>query len=561
MARDEAVLSSFGYRQELRRALGLFSLYAVAFSVISITTGITLNYGFAIGNFGPAGIWTWLVVGAGQLMVALIIAELGTRMPLAGCAYQWTARLLHSGYGWFVGFIGVGAAAIAVAGITLLATAPFAATLLGWNTNNPRLILLLAYVLVLLPVVINIISVRLAAGINNMAVLTEILGMVGFGVALFLAWATREHSRGIHRSLSYLTHTGTVTPPWYGFALAGLIGIFTIIGFEFAANAAEEAKNARLTVPRAVILSVVTAALLGFIALVGFTIALPDAHAPDPISTVAFWFGTFWTKVFLVLVITSIFALTVVVTGAAARVVYAMARDNMLPFSPTLRKVNCQTRTPVIAMAVVLLVTAAFVQYGYLAGGSASGAFGALIGATSIIAYTTYLMIVISYAVRRKQLDAVPGQFSLGRWAQPVIVIALGWVLVALGVLTLPQVFRKADYVSGAVIALAALWYVAALRGRLARGEAGTDLITDEVDRPCESSSPWVGLPTRVPTRAVRPAAVTCGSHCRPAPHRTASADRQARSGTEEGRGPWQSCSSAGVLLVAYFVFGRRRQP
>ena len=67
-SRDEAVLSSFGYRQELRRALRLFSLYAVAFSVISITTGITLDYGFAIGNFGQAsgrgwwwglGSWWW----------------------------------------------------------------------------------------------------------------------------------------------------------------------------------------------------------------------------------------------------------------------------------------------------------------------------------------------------------------------------------------------------------------------------------------------------------------------------------------------------------------------
>src|SRR5271166_2142679 len=181
--RDEAVLSSFGYGQELRRALRLFSLYAVAFSVISITTGITLDYGFAISNFGPAGIWTWLVAGTGQLMVALIIAELATRMPLAGYAYQWTARLLHSGYGWFVGFICLGAGAISVAGITLLATAPFVATLFGWDTSKPRLLLLLAYVLLLLPVVINIISVQLAARVNNLAVFTEILGMVGFGVA------------------------------------------------------------------------------------------------------------------------------------------------------------------------------------------------------------------------------------------------------------------------------------------------------------------------------------------------------------------------------------------
>ena len=121
-----------------------------------------------------------------------------------------------------------------------------------------------------------------------------------------------------------------VAPLWYGFALAGLIGIFTIIGFELAANLSEEAVNARLTVPKAVIYSVITAMTFGFIALVGFTMALPDVKSPDPIGTVAFWVGTFWTKVFLELVITSIFALTVVVTGGAARLVYALARDNML---------------------------------------------------------------------------------------------------------------------------------------------------------------------------------------------------------------------------------------
>ena len=434
--RDEAVLSSFGYGQELRRALRLFSLYAVAFSVISITTGITLNYGFAVSNFGPAGIWTWLIAGTGQLVVALIIAELSTRMPLAGYAYQWTARLLHSGYGWFVGFISLGAMAISVAGITLLATAPFVATLFGWDTSNPRLLLLLAYVLLLLPVAINIISVQLAARVNNVAVFTEILGMTGFGVALFLAWATKSHSRGINRSLGYLTHTGSVSPLWYGFALAGLLGIFTIIGFELAANLSEEAIDARLTVPKAVILSVITAVTFGFIALAGFTMALPDVKSPDLIGTVTFWFGTVWTKVFLVLVITSIFALTVVVTGAAARLVYAMARDNMLPFSPALRKVSRRTRTPVIAMVVMLLVTAAFIQYGYLAGAGASGAFGALIGATSIIAYVVYLMIVVSYAFRRRELDAIAGEFNLGFWGRPVIVIALAWVLIALGAST-----------------------------------------------------------------------------------------------------------------------------
>ena len=67
--------------------------------------GITLNYGYAIDHFGPASIWTRLVAGGGQLIVALVIANWGP-----GC---WpvtppVGRLMTSTYGWFVVFISLG---------------------------------------------------------------------------------------------------------------------------------------------------------------------------------------------------------------------------------------------------------------------------------------------------------------------------------------------------------------------------------------------------------------------------------------------------------------------
>ena len=40
-------------------------------------------------------------------MIAFVVAELGTRIPLAGYAYQWSARLVNPTYGWFVGFAGL----------------------------------------------------------------------------------------------------------------------------------------------------------------------------------------------------------------------------------------------------------------------------------------------------------------------------------------------------------------------------------------------------------------------------------------------------------------------
>ena len=54
---DEQLLSRFGYKQELQRTLKFFSIFAISFSVISVTTGIFTNFAFATSEFGPASIW------------------------------------------------------------------------------------------------------------------------------------------------------------------------------------------------------------------------------------------------------------------------------------------------------------------------------------------------------------------------------------------------------------------------------------------------------------------------------------------------------------------------
>jgi hypothetical protein len=62
---DDAQLDRYGYRQQFVRSLRHFESFAVAFSFISITTGIFTTYGFALTTGGPRSIWTWLIVAAG----------------------------------------------------------------------------------------------------------------------------------------------------------------------------------------------------------------------------------------------------------------------------------------------------------------------------------------------------------------------------------------------------------------------------------------------------------------------------------------------------------------
>src|SRR5439155_22840540 len=123
--------------------------------------------------------------------------------------------------------------------------------------------------------------------------------------------------------------------------------------------------------------------VLGLVALIGFTIAIPDLGAIEKsaaagglplVDIVGFWMGSFWVKVFLFLVVFSIIALTVVGAAAQGRLVYSMARDNMLPFSGFLRRVNPRTKTPIIAMVSMLAVGIGFLEWGYLHPGNAFGA-------------------------------------------------------------------------------------------------------------------------------------------------------------------------------------------
>ena len=55
-----------------------------------------------------------------------------------------------------------------------------------------------------------------------------------------------------------------------------IMGLATLVGFDAAANLAEEAKDPFRTVPRAIVGSVVAAAVLGMLFLIALTIAIPD---------------------------------------------------------------------------------------------------------------------------------------------------------------------------------------------------------------------------------------------------------------------------------------------
>ena len=267
-------MDDFGHAAQFPRVLRRFALFAVAFSIVSITTGIFLNYSYGLTQMGPAAVWLWPVATVGQLLVVLVLAELAGHVPLAGANYQWAARLVDARFGYVVGALGVLYGAVGLPGIALLGLAPLTATVLGLDAADGRLLVFLAVLALVVAYLINIVRVQLAARVNNVAVFAEIIGTVLLSVVVFVAWVRGGTSDG--HGLGFLFTVSADEPLTSALVGGALIGVFTLVGFEAAADMAEEAVDARRAVPRMMILSLVVSGVLGMVALVGFTAAIPD---------------------------------------------------------------------------------------------------------------------------------------------------------------------------------------------------------------------------------------------------------------------------------------------
>ena len=110
IAQDMKRLHGLGYAQELFRAMGGFSNFAISFTIISILSGCVTLF-FLIPTtvgFGAASIG-WPLVTVFVVIVALGMAELASAYPTAGGLYYWSSKLGFRGrggpaWGWYTGW-------------------------------------------------------------------------------------------------------------------------------------------------------------------------------------------------------------------------------------------------------------------------------------------------------------------------------------------------------------------------------------------------------------------------------------------------------------------------
>src|SRR5215467_11196022 len=275
--RDIKRLHGLGYAQELYRAMGGFSNFAISFTIISILSGALTLFGTGINAAGPvAGTIGWPLVSIFVLIVGLAMAELASAYPTAGGLYYWSSKLGGPGWGWFTGWFNLLGQFAITAGIDY----GLAFFLNVWlNLKFTQLPVSFQSVLVFYGIVLvvhalmNIFGIKVVAFLNDVSVSWHIVGvLVIVGALLFFA----PHNPG---GLSFAFKTGYTTsgfPFWYAFLLGLLLAQYTFTGYDASAHVSEETVGADTRAPWGIVMSIVVSAIAGFLLLIGLILAIPD---------------------------------------------------------------------------------------------------------------------------------------------------------------------------------------------------------------------------------------------------------------------------------------------
>src|SRR5947208_2460460 len=174
---EDAKLAELGYTQKLDRSVGTLASFAIGFATISATTAVFTGFGAGYFTAGAPFVWTLLLAGAVFVVWTFIAADLTSKIPLAGYAYQWTSRIHGSMLAWFTGVMALAGWVCGMTGVGFILSG-YLGSLFGWTMSQSAQILV-AIAVMAVCMLVNLYGVRFATMVNNIGVSLELVITVG----------------------------------------------------------------------------------------------------------------------------------------------------------------------------------------------------------------------------------------------------------------------------------------------------------------------------------------------------------------------------------------------
>jgi amino acid transporter len=376
-------------------SLRLIDAIAISVSVIAPGMAMLLNVSGVALVAGGSTPLAFLLGGIACLALAFVVIGFTRRMASAGYAYTYASRSLGkeggfmAGWLYFFGFI-------CFVPMTMSGVGYLAADLLGLN---PKFWILFFFIGLALFLVLSTIRIKVTTRVQL------VVGIVTVAIIVIVDLVTtaKGGAHGQAPSAFGFGHTneGGFDGVFYGI----ILGVTSYIGFETAADFGEETAHPRRNIPIAIIVATVFAVIFylwtTYSIDIGFGVNNGVKFGNDPVAlktTATTYVGSWLGTLVEIGGMLAAFIVCVACATAAARTLFAMGREGVLPAA--FARTHARWKTPVNAtIAVTVVATLMALLMGYPLSDPAFGQpfsnyyFWATVGTLVII--IVYIMLCI----------------------------------------------------------------------------------------------------------------------------------------------------------------------
>ena len=418
----------------LQRVIGVRGLAAAIFN-ITVGAAIFVLPAHMAAGLGAAAPLAYIVCAVATALIALCIAEAGSRVSDSGGPYAYVETAFGAYAGYLCGVLLWLGITLAMGAVSTVFADAVGGLLPGLGGALPRAALLIAVIAGL--AVVNIRGAALGSNVSGVATVAKVVPLIAF-VVLGLS-----HVRTENLALGAF-------PPLARLGESGLLLMFAFFGMESALQVSGEVRDAARTVPRAIALAVAGVGVL-YIAvqlvaqgILGSALSAPET-AKAPLAAAAVQIaGPAGSTFILIAMIVSTFGFMTATMLSTPRTLFALAVDGYLP--RPVAAVHAAHHTPYIAIAIQAVIVCAI---------AITGTYVKL----AIVANVAILLVYLATCVavwRLRRLDA-------GAAEQPFVMPGgrvVPWLAAALIVALLARATVDAWKLTGAVTAVASVAFI-----------------------------------------------------------------------------------------------------
>lgn len=371
---------------KLRKQLTAWDLAIFGVAVVVGAGIFSLTARTAGDVAGPSVSLAFVFAAIACGLTALCYAEFASTVPVAGSAYTFSYATFGEFIAWIIGWDLVLEFALAAS----VVSKSWSQYLGELSTSIPTVIQLGpvdfdwgAVLLIAILTVVLATGTKLSSRVSAVAVaikLGVILLVIVMGLAFFDASnlspfipppeADESSGGGEQSLLSLLTGAGDSTFGWYGLLAAASLVFFAFIGFDVVATTAEETKNPQRDVPRGIFgsLLIVTILYVAVSLVLSGMVPYTDLSGKDATLATAFELHgqTGAQNIIAIGAIAGITTVVMVLMLGQTRVLFAMARDGLVPRSLARTGKNGTPVRITVIVGVVCAVLGGFIEFGTL---------------------------------------------------------------------------------------------------------------------------------------------------------------------------------------------------